>query len=75
MSLYIRRAVTWPYVRTSVTLGVASSAENDVTMRIAGLWKYGDWRHVATGCTAVVDIMKGRVAVRVFHFGYTEEGE
>jgi len=23
-------------------------------MTIAGLWKYGDWRHVATGCTAVV---------------------
>jgi len=28
--------------------------ESDVTMRIAGLWRYGDWRHVATGCTAVV---------------------
>ena len=23
-------------------------------MTTAGLWKYGDWRHVATGCTAVV---------------------
>jgi len=29
--------------------------ENDVTMTIAGLWRYGDWRHVATGCTALVD--------------------
>jgi len=27
--------------------------ENDVTMTIAGLWRYGDWRHVATGCTAL----------------------
>ena len=23
-------------------------------MTTAGLWRYGDWRHVATGCTAVV---------------------
>ena len=30
--------------------------ENDVTMTIAGLWRYGDWRHVATGCTAAVEI-------------------
>ena len=28
--------------------------ENDVTMTIAGWWRYGDWRHVATGCTALV---------------------
>ena len=28
--------------------------ENDVTMTIAGLWRYGDWRHVATGCAALV---------------------
>jgi len=28
--------------------------ENDVTMIIAGLWRYGDWRHVATGCNALV---------------------
>jgi len=28
--------------------------ENDVTMTIAGLWRYGDWRHVATGSTALV---------------------
>jgi len=26
----------------------------DVTMTIAGLRRYGDWRHVATGCNAVV---------------------
>jgi len=23
-------------------------------MTIAGLWRYGNWRHVATGCTVVV---------------------
>jgi len=28
--------------------------ENDVVMIIAGLWRYGDWRHVATGCNALV---------------------
>jgi len=45
------------YVRTSVTVGVASSVANDVTMTIAGLWRYGDWQHVATGCTALVCLM------------------
>jgi len=28
--------------------------EHYVTMTIAGLWRYGDWRHVATGCIALV---------------------
>jgi len=42
------------YVHTSVTLGVAISVANDVIMRIAGLWRYGDWRHVATVCNALV---------------------
>jgi len=28
--------------------------DNDDTMTIAGLWSYGAWRHVATGCTALV---------------------
>ena len=28
--------------------------ENDAPMTIAGLWRYDDWRHVATGCTALV---------------------
>jgi len=27
---------------------------NDVTMTGAGLWRYGDWQRVATGCTALV---------------------
>jgi len=25
-------------------------------MIIAGLWRYGDWRHVFMGCNALVDI-------------------
>jgi len=28
--------------------------ENDVTMTIVGLWRYGNWRHVATGSTSLV---------------------
>ena len=49
----------------SVTLGMASSVANDVTMRIARLVadgtgrRYGDWRHVATDCNALVRL-KGR---------------
>jgi len=31
--------------------------ENDVTMTLAGLWRYGDLRHVATGCNTLVDFM------------------
>ena len=80
-NLYILHAVRCPYVRTSVTLGVASRVVNDVIMRIAGLVagcerrrhnendvmtiiiglvadgtgrRYGDWRHVATGCNGLV---------------------
>ena len=34
-------------------LGARCHNENDVTMIIAG-WRYGDWQHVATGCTALV---------------------
>jgi len=45
-----------------MTMGAASIVdarhhnENDVTMTIAGVWKYGDWRHVATGCIALAII-------------------
>jgi len=63
--LYILNAVRCPYVRSSVTLGVASSGANDVIMIImiiAGLWRYGDWRHVATGCS---DLVTSVVAVCV----------
>ena len=38
------------------TVGTRWHNENDITMTIAGLWRYGDWRHVATGCTAVVKL-------------------
>jgi len=32
--------------------------ENDVTMTTAGLWRYGNWRHAATGCTTLFDVEK-----------------
>ena len=32
--------------------------ENDVTTTIAGLCRCGDWRHVATSCTAPVLLLK-----------------
>jgi len=35
-------------------VGARRHNENDVTMAIAGLWIYGDWRHVVTGCTTLV---------------------
>jgi len=55
VSLYIKYdKVSVTYVRSSVTVGMTSSVANNVTMTIAGLWRYGDWQHVATGCTAVV---------------------
>jgi len=54
----------WRYNENDVIMrtGAASAAsavgarrhnENDVTMIIAGR-RYGDWRHVATGCIALV---------------------
>jgi len=39
--------------RAASAVGARSHNENDVTMTIAGLQRYGDWRHVATGCTAL----------------------
>jgi len=69
-SLYIKRGKVSvrPYVRNNendviMRTGIASAAsavgaschnENDVTVTIAGLWRYSDWRHLATGCTALV---------------------
>jgi len=35
-------------------VGARRHNENDVAMTIAGLWRYGDWRHVATGGIALV---------------------
>ena len=40
-------------------VGARRHNENAVTMTVAGLWRYGDWRHVATGCTAVVYLKLG----------------
>jgi len=39
---------------TASAIGTRRHNENDVTMTIAGLWRYGNWRHVAMGCTALV---------------------
>jgi len=39
-------------------VGARCHNENDVTMTVAGLWRYGDWRHVATGCTALHCVSK-----------------
>jgi len=50
------------YYYIIMTMGTVSivdvrhHSENDVTMTISGLWKYGDRRHVATGCTALAII-------------------
>jgi len=30
--------------------------DNDVIMIIAGLWRYGDWQHVAMDCNTVLVI-------------------
>jgi len=38
---------------TASAVGGRCHNENDVTMTIAGLWRYGDWRYLATGCTAL----------------------
>jgi len=42
-------------------MGAASARrhnENDVTMTVAGLWRYGSWLHVAMGCTILVSVGK-----------------
>jgi len=37
-------------------VGARRHNEIGVAMTIVGLWRYGDWRQVATGCTALVNI-------------------
>jgi len=71
-NLYILNAVRCPYVRTFVRnagRGQLSSEwrrnENDVIMIIAGLWRYGNWRHVATGCNALVSLIYANLKDRV----------
>jgi len=34
-------------------IGARRHNENDITITIAGLWRYGDWWHMTTGCTAL----------------------
>jgi len=36
------------------TVGMRRHNENDVTLTTVGLWRYGDWQHVAMGCIALV---------------------
>jgi len=47
-------------MRTGAASAVDARRANDVIMindnSLAGLWRYGDWRHVATGCNALVDV-------------------
>ena len=40
--------------RAASAVGARRHNDNDVIMITAGLWRYGDWRHVATGCNALV---------------------
>jgi len=54
---------TWAASAASA-VGARHHNENDVTMTIAGLWRYGDWRHVATGCTALVWYKDGKKKLR-----------
>jgi len=44
--------------RAPYAVGMRRHNDNDITMKIAGLWRYGDWRHVATGCTALMYIKR-----------------
>jgi len=63
ISLYIKRGKVsvnenGVIMRTGAAsaVGARRHNENDVTMTIAGLWRYGDWRHVVTGCAALVPL-------------------
>ena len=40
--------------RGASAVGARRHNESDITMTIGDLWRYGDWQHVATGCTALV---------------------
>jgi len=52
-------------------VGARRHNENDVTMIIAVLWRYGDWRHVATGCTALVIYMYEDTSIQVHKLIYS----
>ena len=44
-------------------VGAIRHNENEVIMITGGLWRYVDWRHVVTGCNALVIITVGSVVV------------
>jgi len=54
-------------------VGMRRHNENDVTMTIAGLWRYGDWRHVATGCNCLVVLITAN-RTRNINFKITANG-
>jgi len=45
-------------MRTGAASAVGARRAKNVIMIIAGLWRYGDWQHVATGCNALVILKK-----------------
>jgi len=57
-SLCMLNAVRCPYV-CNAGRGRLSSKwrhnENDVIMKMGAAWRVNDWRHLATGCTALVE--------------------
>jgi len=56
------RSVSEGLLQTATGLRARRHNQNHVIMIIGGLWRYSDWRHVATGCNAVVTTgnLKGR---------------
>jgi len=43
--------------------------QNDVTITIAGLWRYGDWLRVTTGCTGLLFLKKDLPSLFLRFFG------
>jgi len=62
-------------MRMGAASDVGARRANDVIMTTAGLWRYGNWRHVATGFNALVNTKKlkpGLVASYDIRFGNGE---
>ena len=53
-------------MRTRAAIGARRA--NDVIMIIAGLWRYGNWRHVATGCSDLVLLENVMKKMHFCHF-------
>ena len=50
--------------------GARRHNENDVTMTKAGLRRYGDWQHVATGCSSDIIHRQGANTLAVLTSSY-----